>query len=121
MIIRPNIEITTLLLHIVRLSSKFSWSVVYYRAIWCSFLAQAQKIKKLRPKKFLYFGKWNVLALIIRSFLYFLKRKLFLYFGRRKPRKNSLYFRKRNFLIIQETETLKNFLYFTRELLEPEK
>ena len=34
------------------------------------------------------------------------------YFRKRKPRKNSLYlFRKRNFLIFQEIETLKNFLY----------
>ena len=51
----------------------------------------------------LYFGKWNFPALILRNFLHFLKRKLFLYFGKRKPRKNSLHFRKRNFLIFQET------------------
>ena len=39
----------------------------------------------------LYFRKRKPL----KNFLYFLKRKLFLYFGKRKPRKNSLYFRKR--------------------------
>ena len=36
----------------------------------------------------------------------------FLYCGKRKPRKNSLSFWKRNFLILQETETLKNLLIF---------
>ena len=37
------------------------------------------------------------------------------YFRKWKPRKNSLYlFRKWNFLIFQETETLKNFLYFRK-------
>ena len=52
---------------------------------------------------FLYFGKWNFVALILRDSLYFLKRKLFLYFGKRKPEKipyisgngTFLYFRKR--------------------------
>ena len=39
----------------------------------------------------LYFRKRKPL----KNFLYFLKRKLFLYFGKRKPRKNSLYFGKR--------------------------
>ena len=97
------------------------------------------KNKKIHPEKILYFsGNGN--------FLYFLKRKLFLYFRKQKPWKNSLYFRKGNFLyilgsgsgnpsspppppkkkslyfkklnflIFQETETLKNFLYFTGEL-----
>ena len=57
-------------------------------------------------KNSLYFKKWNFLALILRN-LYFLKRKLFyisgnetfLYFRKRKPRKNSLYLRKQNFYI----------------------
>ena len=34
--------------------------------------------------------------------------------GNRNPEKKSLYFRKRNFLTFQETETLKNFLYFRK-------
>ena len=38
----------------------------------------------------------------VKKFLIFSQRKTFLYFGKRKPRKNSLYFRKRNFLIFQE-------------------
>ena len=95
------------------------------------------------------FGKWNFLALILKDFLYFLKRKLLLYFGKRKFRKNSSYFRKRNFLLFQETSgrnfpsskneksplwknvlyfgkwnflvtTLKISLYFIRELAKPE-
>ena len=36
------------------------------------------------------------------SYIFF-KRKSFLYFRKWKPRKNSLYFRKRNFLMLQET------------------
>ena len=39
-----------------------------------------------------------------KKFLTFIKRKLFLYFGKPKTENNSLYFRKRNFLIFQETE-----------------
>ena len=41
----------------------------------------------------------------IKNFLYFPKRKLFLYFGKQEPWKNSLHFRKRK-------STLINFLYF---------
>ena len=85
---------------------------------------QLEKIKKFHPKKISYIpGKWSFLTLILKKFLYFLKRmlflysrkrkpgkfflyflerKLFVYFRKRKPRKNSLYFRKRNFLIFQE-------------------
>ena len=40
------------------------------------------------------------MAILLRNFLYFLKRKLFLYFG------------KWNFLIFQKTETPKKFLIF---------
>ena len=42
------------------------------------------------------FRKWNFLALVLRNYLYFLKRKIFLYFSKRKPRKK--------FLMFQETE-----------------
>ena len=75
------------------------------------------------------FRKWNILALILKEFLYFLKRSLFLYFLKRKlflcfrkwnpalftpssknqrnpPRENLLYFRKRN--------PLKNLLHFLK-------
>ena len=36
-------------------------------------------------KKSLYFRKWNFLALILKKFLYFLKRKLFLYLQKWNP------------------------------------
>ena len=87
------------------------------------------------------------MAPIIRNFLYFLKRKFFLYFRKWKPPKNSLYFRKRNFFIFQEVtfqapknkkahsektsyilgnvtfwlRASKNFLNFRRELAKPQK
>ena len=59
------------------------------------------------------FRKWNFLALILRNFLYFLKRKLsyisgngtFLYFRKRKFQTKLLYFRKRNSFIFLETDT----------------
>ena len=41
------------------------------------------------------FGEWNFLVLILRN--------IFWYFGNGKPQKNSLYFRKWNFLIFHET------------------
>ena len=49
------------------------------------------------------------LTLILKSFLFFLKRKLFLHFVNGNTKKSSLYLRKQSFLIFQETETLKNF------------
>ena len=67
------------------------------------------EMELLRPsqKKFLVLQEKN-------SPKNFSKESLSLYFGKMKPRKNSLYFRKRNFLIFQGTETLKNFLYFRK-------
>ena len=60
------------------------------------FKPKLQKQKKIHPEKnSLYFGKWSFLALIFKNFLYF---------GKWKSRKK--------FLIFQETETLKSFLYF---------
>ena len=38
--------------------------------------------KKTPPKTFLYFRKWIYLALRLKNFLFFLKKKLFLYFGK---------------------------------------
>ena len=58
------------------------------------FKAKLEK-KTHSPKNHLYFGKWNSLALILKTFLTF---------GKQKPRKK--------FLIFQETETLKSSLYF---------
>ena len=64
------------------------------------FLSQARKKKKNSPwKKFLIFQETKTQN--------FIKRKLFLYLKKRWSRKNSLFFRKRKFLISQET--LKKF------------
>ena len=61
-----------------------------------------KKIKKNPPRKnSLYFWKWNCLALMLKRYLYFLKRKLFLYFPKRKL---CLYFLKRAFLNFPEME-----------------
>ena len=51
------------------------------------------------------------MALVLRNLIRFLKRKLFLYFWKRKPRKMELE-KKWNFLIIQETSYISgsNFL-----------
>ena len=45
-----------------------------------------EEIKKVLSKKS--FAKWSFLALVLKKLLYFLKIKLFLYFGKRKPRKD---------------------------------
>ena len=63
------------------------------------FSARALKIKKLIPTKIYYTSRNGNFE---NKLLYFVKRKLFLYFRQRKPRKKSLYFRKRNFLIFRE-------------------
>ena len=60
--------------------------------------------KKTPEKNSLYFWKWNFLAQILKKFLYFLKRKLFLYSPKRKL---FLYFRKWNFL----AQIIKNFIF----------
>ena len=60
----------------------------------CTSQPKPKKTKKNpHQKNFLYFPKWNFLALALKEFLYSLKRKLFLYFFKRKV---LLYFRKRN-------------------------
>ena len=64
------------------------------------------------------------------NFLYFLKIKLFLYFRKRKTSKNSLCFRKQNFLKfaqksspnseemnVQNPDITKLFLYFKKGIL----
>ena len=62
--------------------------------------------KKIHPEKISY-------TLIFKTFLYFLKRKLFLYFREWTRRKKILIFsQKKTLLIFRETEAPKNFLYF---------
>ena len=69
----------------------------------CTSQPNPKQIKRSTPKKnSLYFQKRNFLALILKKFLYFLKRKLFLYFLKIKlfiyffKRKLFLYFQKWN-------------------------
>ena len=51
-----------------------------------SFSQGLKKIKEIHPEKYsLYFGKCNFLTLRLRNFLYFLNRKLFLYFLKERP------------------------------------
>ena len=73
--------------------SKESFSYISGNEI-LHFSAQALRIKKIHPDKISYAsGNGDVK----KTSYIFVKRKFFLYFGKREPRKNSLYFRKRNF------------------------
>ena len=53
-------------------------------------------------RKFLIFRNMELANSNIKKFLIFSQKKAFLYFGRQKHRKKSLYFRKRKFFIFQE-------------------
>ena len=77
----------------------FLWHlrVVYIRAIWRTFQPKRQN------KKIPYISGNGTLALILKKFLYSLKRKLFLFFVKRK---HLLYFRKRNPALL--SPSLKN-------------
>ena len=64
------------------------------------FSPSSKNKKKSIPKKnSLYFRKWNFLALILTKFLYFLKRRLFLYIQNGASEKNSYVFLKRNLFL----------------------
>ena len=69
-----------------------------------------QEMKLFNPPRenVLCFRKWKPL----KNSLYFLKRKLFLYFWKREPSKNYLSSRKR-FIFQEVTFTLKNLLYLS--------
>ena len=59
------------------------------------FQPKLEKMKKIHLEKISHTSrKCTFLTPILKNFLYFFKRNLFLYFGKRKPRKKSLYFRK---------------------------
>ena len=73
------------------------------------------KKKSIPKKKFLYFRKWNFLALILTKFLYFRKRRLFLYVQKWNPALFSPDLKNKN--IYSE----KNFLYFRKLLGASEK
>ena len=83
------------------LNYRFSVSV---SSIICSYLAHflspsSINRKNLPGKKIPLFWEMKLSCSSIKNFLYFLKRKIFLYFKKWRPQKNSLYFRKWGFLI----------------------
>ena len=85
-----------------------------YDGIFCKnsclvhFSAQARKIKINPPQeKFLYFTKMELSDSNIKKNSYVFSKESFSYLAG-NAEKETL-FRRRNFLIIQETETLKNF------------
>ena len=79
------------------------------------FSIQARKIKKIHPEKISYIpGKCNFLTLILRNFLYFLKRKLFLYLGKGNPEKTSYNFSKEGFSYISGKGNSEKTSYISR-------
>ena len=70
-------------------------------------LSEKKERKKFILRKFLIFKEMGI------SYI-FLKESVSYISGNGNHEKSSLYFRKRNFLIFQETETIKNFLYFRK-------
>ena len=82
----------------------------------CTVRPNLEKLKGVHPQEnFLYSWKMEISNSNIKKLLTFSQKKLFWYFRKHKPRKNIwyflkrkpvLYFRKRNFLILQE-ETCK--------------
>ena len=76
---------------------------------------------KLEKRKFVIFYETETQ----KKFLISSQKKLFLYFRKPNPRKNSLYFTKRNFLIFREMELsshkIKNLFTFQEELPKPQK
>ena len=99
------------------------------------FSPSSKNKQKSTPRKStpLYFGKMELSNSNIKNFLLFsqtkavhifqetetpitflLFSKLFFNFRKRKTQNNSLYLTKSNFLIFQETETLRKFRYFGR-------
>ena len=104
------------------------------RSIICSYLAHflipssknnKNVLEKVPPKKVLVFSYITGNG----TFLYFLKRKLFIYFGKQKLRKNSLHIRNETFLYFKtesnfhisgsKFSSLKIFLFWEVELSSP--
>ena len=97
-----------------------SITVVVLRTNWRISQSKSKKNpKKIHPQKnSLYFQKWNLLALILKKLLHFVKRKLLLHFLKRKFFLYFLIFQEATspppplakIFILEETETLKSFL-----------
>ena len=84
----------------------------------------SKKLKNLTRKKFLYFRKWNLLALRLNNFLYFLKKSFSCISGNRTFQEMELSSSKmKKFLIFPEME-LSSLIFFNisgRNLQRPEK
>ena len=82
----------------------------------------SKNLKKLLEKNFLFFRKWNFLALILKVFLCFLERKLVFYFEKWNPAlfsqssKNKIKnLRQENFLYFRKRKPPKSFLWFLQK------
>ena len=92
----------------------WKWSCMIWSYLAHCLSPSSKSKKYLFWKKILYFLIFREMKLPgsnIKKFSHFFKRKLFLFFGKRKPQRNSLYFRKRNFLTFQEMKTIKKLLF----------
>ena len=65
--------------------------------------------------------KLNFLALILKKFLYFLKGKLFWYFGKQKPQTNPYIPEDRVFLYLRKWGTLKIIFIFQEATFPTQK
>ena len=86
---------------------------LYFQEWSPALFSRSLKNKRNRPREnFLYFRKRR----LRKDFLCFLKRKLFLYFGKREPGIIFLYFRKWNFQSSKNEKDplLKCFSYFRK-------
>ena len=86
--------------------------VEYHAAIMCTFQVNPEKAKKksIPKKKSLYFLKWSFLALILKNFLNFDKRKLF--FQKQPQAYKMIEIHPGKLIILQETKTPNNFFMF---------
>ena len=88
-----------------------------YQCYLMHILAQAQNINRNLPQENSSYisGKWNFLTLILKTFVYFLKRKLFIYFRKQKHRKHFFYFHKtKRFFSFRKRKPRNNSLYLTK-------
>ena len=81
------------------------------------------EISRSKIKKFLIFHEMELSGSNTKNFFIFSQKKALLIFreielfnilGNRNPKKIPYISEKRNFLIFQQTRTLKNFLYFRK-------
>ena len=98
-------------------------SVVYYRAIWCSFHPTLVKIKKSTRKKFLTSQEMEHSNSKIKKFLILSQKKVFLIFPEmelcifqtRARKNNRIQPLLENFLYLLNWKSQKNFLYFLKK------